>query len=166
MNYNRPTKKEYYLGIAKEVARRGTCLRRNFGAVIVNNDQIVSTGYTGAPRGMKNCMDLNYCIREAKNIPRGQRYELCRSVHAEMNAIIHAARAEMSGGMLFLVGLTAMEGTIVIDAEPCKMCKKAIINAGIKEVYILGSNNEIKEVNVSNWIDKEEDFFILDTNSY
>ncbi len=93
----RPSKIEYYLGIAEQVAKRGTCLRRNFGAVIVNNDQLVSTGYAGAPRGTKNCIDIGVCLREQQNVPRGQRYELCRSVHAEMNAIIHAARTEMAG---------------------------------------------------------------------
>jgi len=166
MSLNRPSKVEYYLGIAREVARRGTCLRRNFGAVIVNNDQIVSTGYTGAPRGMKNCVDLNYCLREKKRIPRGQRYELCKSVHAETNAIIHASRQQMNGGILFLAGLSAKDGTIVAEAEPCKMCKKAIINAGIEKVYILGINNTFKKVSVSDWIEREENIFSDNTNSY
>ena len=89
----RRDKENYYLDIAEAVASRGTCLRRNFGAIIVKNDQIVATGYTGAPRGRKNCSDLGYCLREKMNVPRGQRYELCRSVHAEANAIISAARS-------------------------------------------------------------------------
>lgn len=159
MSSARPSKNEYYIGIAKEVARRGTCLRRNFGAVIISNDQIISTGYTGAPRRMKNCIDLGRCYREEKNIPRGQRYELCRSVHAEMNAIIHAPRSEMNGGKMFIVGLSFSDGTVVENAEPCKMCKKAIINAGIENVYILGDGNEIREINVSNWIECEDEVF-------
>ena len=100
---DRIDKINYYLDIAETVLERGTCLRRNFGAIIVNNDQIVSTGYTGAPRGRKNCCDLGFCIRQERNIPRGERYELCRSVHAEANAIIHASREQMIGATLYLV---------------------------------------------------------------
>ena len=90
---SRRDKINYYLDIAETVLERGTCLRRNFGALIVKNDQIISTGYVGAPRGRYNCCDLGTCAREELNVPRGERYELCRSVHAEANAIIHAARA-------------------------------------------------------------------------
>ena len=100
---NRINKENYYLDIAQTVLERGTCLRRNFGAIIVNNDQIISSGYTGAPRGRKNCMDIGKCTREVLQIPRGERYELCRSVHAEANAIIHAARNDMLGATLYLV---------------------------------------------------------------
>ena len=109
----RRDKENYYLGIAQAVAGRGTCIRRNFGAIIVKNDQILSTGYTGAPRGRKNCSDLGFCLREKMNIPRGERYELCRSVHAEANAIISAARSDMIGSTLYLVGK---------DAKPAKSC--------------------------------------------
>ncbi|MEG1931823.1 MAG: cytidine deaminase, partial [Pygmaiobacter sp.] len=101
---SRRDKINYYLDIADAVSRRGTCLRRNYGAIIVKNDQIISTGYVGAPRSRKNCSDLGYCIREKMNIPRGERYELCRSVHAEANAIIAASRAEMIGATLYLAG--------------------------------------------------------------
>ena len=125
----RRDKENYYLDIAEAVASRGTCLRRNFGAIIVKNDQILSTGYTGAPRGRKNCSDLGFCLREKMNVPRGQRYELCRSVHAEANAIISAARSEMIGATLYLVGKEARTGELVPDANSCSMCKRLIINA-------------------------------------
>jgi dCMP deaminase len=148
----RPAKEEYYLGIAREVARRGTCMRRNFGAVIVNNDQIISSGYTGAPRGSRNCIDIGYCPREANNVPRGEKYELCRSVHAEMNAIIHAARSEMRGGTLYLVGLTADDDSYVEDAEPCKLCKRVIINAGLERVIVRQGNDKIATFLVESWV--------------
>lgn len=101
----RRDKINYYLDICEQVLERGTCLRRNFGAIIVNNDEIVSTGYVGAPRGRKNCCDLKYCTREKLKVPRGERYELCRSVHAEQNAIISARRRDMIGVTLYLVGI-------------------------------------------------------------
>jgi dCMP deaminase len=94
---SRRDKHNYYLDIAEAVLQRGTCLRRNYGSVIVKNDEIIATGYSGAPRRRKNCLDMNYCIRERMNIPRGQMYELCRSVHSEVNAIISASRREMLG---------------------------------------------------------------------
>ena len=101
---SRIDKENYYLDIAETVLERGTCIRRNYGAIIVKNDQIVSTGYVGAPRGRKNCSDLGSCIRERMNVQRGTRYELCRSVHAEANAIIHAPRDQMIGATMYLVG--------------------------------------------------------------
>ena len=107
----RRDKENYYLDIAETVAERGTCLRRNFGAIIVNKDQIISTGYVGAPRGRRNCIDLGYCVRESLQIPRGERYELCRSVHAEANAIIHASRNDTLGGTLYLVGKNAADNS-------------------------------------------------------
>jgi len=155
----RPSKDEYYCGIAEAVAQRGTCLRRNFGAVIVNNDQIVSTGYVGAPRGTANCIDLGDCPRERANIPKGERYELCRSVHAEMNAIIHAARSDMVGGTMYLVGINASDGSYVADAEPCKLCKRLIINAGIKYVYVRQAPDRIARFVVEAWqADEKLDF--------
>ena len=126
---NRINKENYYLDIAQTVLERGTCLRRNFGAIIVNNDQIISSGYTGAPRGRKNCMDIGKCTREVLQIPRGERYELCRSVHAEANAIIHAARNDMLGATLYLVGKEADSGEYVKNTCSCAMCKRLIINA-------------------------------------
>ena len=152
----RPSKTEYYLNIAREVAKRGTCLRRNFGAVIVNNDQIISTGYSGSPRGTNNCIDIGQCYRQEMKIPPGERYELCRSVHAEMNAIIHAARTEMRGGTLYLVGLSAETGEIVNSAEPCKLCKRMIINAGLKHVVARSGEVEIKKLTVDNWVANED----------
>ena len=133
---SRIDKMNYYLDIAETVLERGTCLRRNFGAIIVNNDQIVSTGYTGAPRGRKNCSDLGVCIRSEKNVPRGERYELCRSVHAEANAIINASRERMLGSTLFLVGKEVLTGEYVTNPNSCAMCKRMIINAGIDNVIV------------------------------
>ena len=99
---DRRDKINYYLDIAETVAERSTCLRRCYGAIIVNNDEIISTGYNGAPRGRKNCIDLGRCIREELKIPSGERYELCRSVHAEQNCIISASRRDMLGATLYL----------------------------------------------------------------
>lgn len=149
----RRDKENYYLDIAEAVASRGTCLRRNFGAIIVKNDQIVATGYTGAPRGRKNCSDLGYCLREKMNVPRGQRYELCRSVHAEANAIISAARSEMIGSTLYLVGKDAKTGVLVPDANSCSMCKRQIINAGIFRVIIRNTHDTFTTVFVvEDWV--------------
>ena len=152
---SRPSKEEYYLGIAKEVAKRGTCLRRNFGAVIVKNDQLISTGYVGAPRKSKNCIDIGKCIREEQQIPQGQRYELCRSVHAEMNAIIHASRADMIDSSMFLVGIDVDSKNLVDNSEPCKLCKRVIINAGIKHVFAQTCISSIKKFDVLDWVDQE-----------
>ena len=148
----RPNKDEYYLGIAKEVAKRSTCMRRRFGAIIVNNDQVISTGYVGAPRGTKNCIDIGFCPRQKANIPAGERYELCRSVHAEQNAIIHAAREQMIGGTLYLYGEN-MDGSIV-EGKPCKMCTRVIINAGIKKV-VTKSSRGVHTHNVDDWVKDE-----------
>lgn len=143
----RKDKRDYYLDIAADVAMRGTCLRRNYGAVIVNHDEIVATGYTGAPRGEVNCCDRKVCKREQLGIPSGERYELCRSVHAEMNAIISASRQEMLGATLYLAGLDAKTGQL-INAAPCKMCSKLIRNAGIETIIERQADGEIKEVDV------------------
>ncbi len=115
---NRINKENYYLDIAQTVLERATCLRRVYGAIIVNNDEIIATGYNGAPRGRANCVDLGYCSREAMQVPRGERYELCRSVHAEANAIISAARRDIVGGTLYLVGRDARTGELLSDAPP------------------------------------------------
>jgi len=149
-------KENYYLDIAQTVAERGTCLRRNYGAIIVNNDQIISTGYTGAPRGRKNCCDMGLCIREDLNIPRGERYELCRSVHAEANAIIAASRPEALDGTLYLVGKDAKTGEYVHDAASCSMCKRLIINAGIYRVVVRMDDNSFKATYVREWVDNDE----------
>ena len=151
----RRDKENYYLDIAQTVAERGTCLRRNFGAIIVKNDQILSTGYTGAPRGRKNCSDLGFCLREKMNIPRGERYELCRSVHAEANAIISAARSEMIGSTLYLVGKDAKTGEIVHNANSCSMCKRMIINAGIARVVVRNSPTDFTALYVQDWVEND-----------
>ena len=152
----RTNKINYYLDIAETVAERGTCLRRNFGAIIVCNDEIVSTGYNGAPRGRANCMDLGVCIREKLGIPRGERYEICRSVHAEANAIISASRKEMLGATLYLAGKDAKTGEYVEYASSCSMCKRQIINAGITQVIIRLTKTEYTVVQVADWIANDE----------
>lgn len=149
---DRIDKINYYLDIAETVLERGTCLRRNFGAIIVNNDQIVSTGYTGAPRGRKNCCDLGFCIRQERNIPRGERYELCRSVHAEANAIIHASREQMIGATLYLVGKEMSNGEYVQNTSSCAMCKRMVINAGIDKVIVRNDKTDFTEIDVNDWI--------------
>jgi dCMP deaminase len=143
----RRDKINYYLDIAETVAARGTCLRRNFGAIIVKNDQIISTGYVGAPRGRKNCSDLGVCTRERMGVPRGERYELCRSVHAEANAIIHASRTDMTDATLYLVGKEA-DGSYVQNANPCAMCKRLIINAGIAKVVVRDDRDNFRVTRV------------------
>ncbi len=149
----RRDKINYYLDIAEAVAARGTCLRRNFGAIIVKNDQIISTGYVGAPRGRLNCTDLGYCTREKLQVPRGERYELCRSVHAEANAIIHAQRQDTIGSTLFLVGLEEHGPDYVHAANPCAMCKRLIINAGISTVIVRESYDDFTSVKVMDeWV--------------
>ena len=152
----RVEKKNYYLDIAQTVLERGTCLRRNFGAVIVQNDEIVSTGYTGAPRGRKNCSDLGECLRSKLQIPRGERYEMCRSVHAEANAIISASRQEMQNATLYLVGREMETGALVENAAPCAMCKRMIINAGIREVVIRQNPTEYTVIPVQDWVERDE----------
>ena len=137
----RRDKINYYLDIAETVLTRGTCMRRLYGAIIVKNDQIISTGSVGAPRGRANCTDLGYCTRDRLQIPRGQRYELCRSVHAEANAIIHAARADMIGATMYLVGRECATGEYVRNANSCAMCKRMIINAGIDTVIVRDDRN-------------------------
>ena len=135
---------------------RGTCLRRNYGAIIVKNDQIISTGYVGAPRGRQNCIDMGVCVRENLKVPRGERYELCRSVHAEQNAIIHASRDDMIGSVLYLVGKDVKTGDYVENASACSMCKRMIINAGIEKVIIRNSKDKFTSINVKDWIINDE----------
>lgn len=148
----RRDKINYYLDIAETVTQRCTCLRRHYGAVIVKNDEIIATGYAGAPRGRKNCSDLGYCIREQLNIPRGTRYELCRSVHAEANAIISCSRDKMIGSTLFMVGIEAKTGEYVKNSSSCAMCKRMIINAGIERVIIRDDKYNYRIINVEDWI--------------
>ena len=152
----RVSKENYYLDIAETVIGRATCLRRCYGAIIVKNDEIISTGYNGAPRGRKNCVDLGRCARDAMNVPRGERYELCRSVHAEANAIISAARRDMVGGTLYLAGKDAVTGEILSDATSCAMCRRMVINAGLARVVIRRTRTEFDVVMVSDWIAEDD----------
>ncbi len=152
----RRDKTNYYLDIAETVLERGTCIRRNFGAIIVKNDQIISTGYVGAPRGRKNCIDLGFCMREKLSIPRGERYEMCRSVHAEQNAIISASREEMIGSTLYLVGKEATTDKYVENASPCSLCKRFIINAGISEVIVRLTRDDFERYDVKKWVEQDE----------
>jgi dCMP deaminase len=154
---DRISKERYYLNIAKEVSKRATCLRRRFGAVIVQQEQIISTGYCGPPRGTKNCIDIGYCAREQLNIKQGEKYEICRGVHAEQNAIIHASRLDMLGATLFLVGVDAKTEEIVANTEPCKICKRMIINAGIESVVVLKPEEGIRVFSVQEWVDSNID---------
>ena len=149
-------KENYYLDIAETVLERSPCLRRCYCAIIVKNDEIVSTGYNGAPRGRKNCIDLGYCTREAMNIPSGERYALCRSVHAEMNAIISAARRDTLGSTLYLAGREAATGELLRHATSCSMCRRHIINAGIERVIIRTGEVDYQTVNVQEWIDEDD----------
>ena len=153
---DRISKENYYLDIAQTVLERATCLRRVYGAIIVKNDEIISTGYNGAPRGRANCSDLGYCCREAMNIPRGQRYELCRSVHAEANAIISASRRDMVGGTIYLVGRNAATGELLSDATSCSMCRRLVINSGLERVVIRKTPTEFEVVNVSDWVAEDD----------
>lgn len=146
----------YYLDMAEVALERATCLRRKWGAVIVKNDEIVSTGYNGAPRGRKNCNDLNYCTREKMQIPRGERYELCRSVHAEANAIISASRNSLLDSTLYMVGKEAATDEYVKNANSCAMCKRMIINAGIKQVVVRRTKTEYEIIDTKTFIDNDE----------
>jgi len=152
----RVSKDNYYLDIAQTVAERSTCIRRMFGAIIVKDDVIVSTGYNGAPRGRKNCNELGTCIRDVLNIPRGERYEMCRSIHAEANAIIAAARERMLGATLYMVCVSPKDFSIMPGTSSCMMCKRLIINAGIERVIVRDTKDEYRIIDVSSWIEDDD----------
>lgn len=152
----RRDKINYYLDIAQTVAERSTCLRKHFGAIIVKNDTIISTGYNGAPRGRANCSDLGVCRREQLNVPRGQRYELCRSVHAEANAIIAASREEMLGATLYMTCISGATGELEAGTSSCNMCRRLIINAGIETVYVRDDRDNYTRFDVSRWIEEDD----------
>ena len=122
----RPSWDEYFMGMAKLTSQRSTCLRRKVGAVIVKDKHIIATGYNGAPRGLSHCAELGGCLREALNVPSGQRHELCRALHAEQNAIIQAAT----------LGQSIEGASIYITHQPCSICSKMIINAGIDRIVV------------------------------
>ena len=153
---SRVSKHNYYLDIAQTVAERCTCMRKKYGAIIVKDDVIVSTGYNGAPRGRQNCSDLNYCMRDKLNIPRGERYELCRSVHAEANAIIAASRERMLGSTIYMVCVDAKSGELVSGTSSCMMCKRMVINAGISQVIVRDNAEEFRVIDVNDWIDNDD----------
>ena len=152
----RTSKENYYLDIADAVSERSTCMRRRSGAIIVRSDEIISTGYNGAPRGRKNCSDLGFCAREALKIPSGERYELCRSVHAEANAIISASRRDMLGGIMYLVGRDAKTGELLHDTTSCSMCRRMIINAGITKIIARVGQADFTVTDVGEWIAKDD----------
>lgn len=156
MSADRVSKENYYLDIAQTVAERGTCIRRKFGAIIVKDDVIVSTGYNGAPRGRKNCTDMQVCMRDRLGIPRGERYELCRSVHAEANAIIAAPRDRMLGATLYMACVNPEDNTLYGGTSSCMMCKRMIINAGIETVVVRDSYSDYRVISVSDWIDNDD----------
>lgn len=152
----RRDKDNYYLDLAEMVSQRSTCLRRHYGAVIVKNDEVIATGYSGAPRGRKNCTDIGSCIRESLKIPRGERYELCRSVHAEANAIICASRQQMIGASMYLAGTEVSTGEYIKNASSCSMCKRQIINAGIERIIVRDDKDNFRVINVSEWIENDD----------
>ena len=153
---DRIDKINYYLDIAETVSKRGTCLRNNYGSVIVKNDEIISTGYTGAPRGRKNCIDLGVCRRKENNTPSGAGFELCRSVHSEQNAIISSTRKDMIGSTLYLVGINKRNGEYISDNYPCTLCKRMIINAGIEKVVMRDDTKKYRIEEVQDWIDHDD----------
>ena len=146
----RISKDEYYLGIAEAVSRRSTCLRIHYGSVMVKHDRIISTGYNGSPTGAPNCDEIGECYRVKNNIPHFTRYETCESVHSEMNAIINASRPDMIDSTLYLVGKDALSETF-LEADCCPMCRRAIINAGIKQVVFRTKDGGMRKIDVSGW---------------
>ncbi len=153
---DRVSKHNYYLDIAQTVAERSTCLRKMYGAIIVKNDSIISTGYNGAPRGRKNCSDLGVCMRDKLGIPRGERYELCRSVHAEANAIIAAPRDQMLGATLYMVCVNTKNKELEAGTSSCMMCKRQVINAGISQVIIRDTKDDFRIIDVNDWIENDD----------
>ncbi len=153
---DRVSKTEYYLDIAQTVSERSTCLRKRYGSIIVKNDVIVATGYNGSPRGRKNCTDIGTCQREKLGIPRGERYELCRSVHAEANAIISAPRDQMLGSTLYICCTDPTDGSVVPGTSSCMMCKRLVLNAGIKTVIIRDAPGSHRRIDTSDWIENDD----------
>ena len=153
---DRTSKHNYYLDIAQTVSERATCIRRRFGAIIVKNDVIISTGYNGAPRGRLNCSDIESCVREEMNVPRGERYELCRAVHAEANAIIAASREQMQGATMYMCCTDPWTKEVIGSICSCAMCKRLIINSGIKEVVAREDKDNYTIYQVSDWVRNDD----------
>jgi len=143
MTRRRPSWDEYFIEIAQVVSKRSTCLRRAYGAVIVKDEVIVSTGYNGSPRGEANCLDTGVCVREQLQVPRGERYELCVAVHAEQNAIINGDPVKMKGATIYIAGFQA-DGSLA-PGEPCLLCRRMIRNAMIKRVVYLKADGTLEE---------------------
>ena len=160
----RVSKENYYLDIAQTVSERCTCIRKRYGAIIVKNDVILSTGYNGAPRGRKNCIDLNFCMRNKLNIPSGERYELCRSVHGEANAIINASREQMLGSTLYMACTDPATGDLISGTSNCMMCKRMIINAGIEKVVIRDTKTEYPIIEVKDWLEADDSLLTMPDN--
>lgn len=148
----RPDWDEYFLNIAKAVSLRATCLRRKYGAVVTKDNIIISTGYNGAPRGMKDCLDVGKCRRKQLDIPHGERYELCHSVHAEANAIIRASMAQLQDAVIYIAGSDEDSGEC--SSEPCMMCKRMILNAKIGKVVYADGNGGVHVVVPLRWLNK------------
>jgi len=153
----RVDKINYYLDIAETVSERGTCLRKDYGCIIVKNDEVISTGYAGAPRGRKNCIDINICMKKKiyPNMHHGG-YDACRSVHAEQNAIISAARKDMINATMYLVGKRKDTKKYEEGAMCCQTCRKLIINAGIEKVIVRETKTKYKVVLVKDWIEDDD----------
>ena len=164
LNDLRPSKDQYYLDLAKTVCTRGTCIKVDIGAVIIKDDQVVATGYVGAPRGTKSSLDHGFCLRKKLGIPSGHRYEMCRSVHAEQNAIVNAARSGVSllGGDMYIYGQSKGEVVAPIDAFPCFICKKLLINCGLKRVICSLKDGTYKIFQAQEWIDEWANNDIID----
>jgi len=164
----RPGWDEYFINIAKAVAARATCLRRKYGVVITKDNIIVSTGYNGAPAGMKDCLEVEKCTRKELQIPHGERYELCHSVHAEANAVIRAAVHELEGATIYISGEVASFSSVnppecgprrdnsagECHSEPCMMCKRIILNARIARVVYSDGNGNFHIINPKEWLKK------------
>lgn len=164
LSSDRPTKDEYYLDLAKSVCRRGTCTKVEIGAVIIKDDQVVATGYCGAPRGTKSSLSHGFCLRKKLGIPSGHRYEMCRSVHAEQNAIINAARSGTSllGGDMYIYGHIQADKSIVLDAFPCFICKKMLVNCDLKRVICSLKEGGYKVFEVADWVKEWSENDIID----
>jgi dCMP deaminase len=162
VDIQRPSKDEYYLNIAREVAQRSACFRVKIGAVILRGDQIVSTGYIGAPRGTKDSLERGFCLRDKLKIPHGRNYELCRSVHAEQNCIINAARAGVSifGGDMYIY--SERQTGEKFNSLPCFICKKMIINAGLERIICSTEDGKFRIFNVKDWVKEWQEKDIID----
>ena len=163
--YSRPSKDEYYLEIAKAIGLRSPCLRKKFGAIIVKNDAVISTGYNGPPRGSLNCFDVG-CIREELNMEHYAAYDAtCPAVHAEENCIVNAARngTKVLGGVLYIQGVSPKDNSLV-ESRPCHRCRRAIINAGVTKVVTRDTEGQLINYNVADWAKSDSDEYVKKYN--